>query len=163
MPQTLIDVPDRMEQIATDPISGDWYVRRGDDLRHIKAKTGEITTISWDSGLPELSWPSGIAFDTLRQRLLLTSFGGGGYLYAYDIGQQKWSVICWLGLSTNAMLYVPEEDAIYAVNLSHGGEGVELLRKFNAHGALIDSYRMPFAIGRGQSARSFRGRGPGLF
>ena len=153
MPQTLLDVPDRMEQVAADPVSGDWYLRRGDEIRHINGKTGESTVLAWDGDLPRLSWPSGIAFDTLRQRLLLTSFGGGGYLYAYAVGQKKWSVICKPGLSTNAMLYVPSEDAIYAVNLSLGGEGVQYVRKFNGHGALIESYRLPTPIRGGQMPR----------
>jgi hypothetical protein len=155
MPQTLLDVPDNMEQIAADPVSGDWYLRRGDEIRHVNGKTDESTLLEWDGELPRLSWPSGIAFDTLRQRLLLTSFGGGGYLYAYDVGQKKWLVICKPGLSTNAMLYVPSEDAIYAVNLSHGGEGVQLIRKFNAHGALVESYRLPGAIRGGQMRGPF--------
>jgi hypothetical protein len=157
MPQMLVNVPDRMEQVAVDPGTGDWYVRRGSEIRHINSKTDESTQIDWDAGLPDLSWPSAIAFDTLRQRLLLTSFGGGGYLYAYDVGQRKWSVICRPGLSTNAMLYVPDGDLIYAVNLSHGGEGVQTLRKFNAHGALIESYTLPHPIGRGQSRGPFAG------
>jgi hypothetical protein len=53
------------------------------------------------------------------------------------------------------MLYVPEADAIFGINLAHGGEGVEVLRKFNAHGALIETYRLPYSIGRGQSRGPF--------
>jgi hypothetical protein len=154
MPQTLLDVPDRMEQIATDPLSGDQYLRRGPEIYHLNGKTGVSKLLDWDRELPRLSWPAGIAFDTLRQRLLLNSYGGGGYLYAYDVGQKKWSVICKPGLSTNAMIYVPAEDAIYAVNLSRGPEGVQLLRKFNGHGAVIETYRLPHSIRGGHMARA---------
>ena len=147
MPQTLLPVPERTEQIAADAVSDVQYFRRGAEISQVNGQTGETKVLAWDGELPQLSGPSGIAFDTRRQRLLLTSSGGGGYLYAYDVGQKKWSVVGRPGLGTNAMLYVPAEDAIYAINQSHGGDGVvQLLRKFNAHGAAIDSYRLPHTI-----------------
>jgi hypothetical protein len=154
LPHTLWKVPDRYEQATIDATSGDVYFRRGDELLRYEAATGASSRIEWDATLPDLSWPSAIAFDTKRNRLLLNSFGGGGYLYAYDIKQEKWSVICRPGLSTNAMIYVPELDAIFAANLSMGGEGVHMVRKFNAHGALLETLSFPAPL------RSERHRGP---
>jgi hypothetical protein len=159
LPQTLVELPERMEQVAVDPQSGDWYARRGSELQHINPKTGESTQLPWDAALPELNHPAMIAFDSLR-RLLLVLSSGGEYLYAYDVGEKKWSVISRPGLRNIAIIYSPNEDCLYGVNQDYGGEGrtVTSLRRFNCNGALLASYPVPMA----SAHRSLPGRPSGI-
>ncbi len=146
MPQTLVDAPKGIEQIAVDPTSGEWFGRHRAGLFKIDPETGETTEIEWDGNMPELSHPSAIALDTRRKRLLLSSFGGGGYLYAYDLKQSKWSTICRPGLDTRSMIYVPGEDAIFAINHVHGGAEYRALRKYSPRGALLESVPLPNSL-----------------
>lgn len=140
--QTLQPFRANVEQFVVDPRGPHYYGRRGGDISRIDWTTGTLTKIPFGAELPRLSWPSAIAFDTKRQRLLLTSFGGGGYLYAYYVDGEHWSVLRKPGLSASALVYAESEDALYAVNLSLGGEGWSVLSKFNPHGALLRQVKL---------------------
>ncbi len=131
-----------VEQLVVDPRGPSYYGRRGGDISQIDWITGVRTKIPFGGGLPRLSWPSAIAFDTKRQRLLLTSFGGGGYLYAYNVDEERWSVLRKPGLSASALVYAEKEDALYAMNLSLGGEGWSVVSKFNPSGALLRQVKL---------------------
>lgn len=39
---------------------------------------------------PSLSWPTGVAYDSKHNHVLLTSLGGEGFLYRFDVTQQRW-------------------------------------------------------------------------
>jgi hypothetical protein len=54
---------------------------------------GDVETLPIPSDLPELSWPMGFAWNSKRERALLVSLGGEGYLYAYTPESQSWSVV----------------------------------------------------------------------
>ena len=46
--------------------------------------TGRAEAFQPGAGLPELSWPTSMTYDSTRNRALLVSFGGEGLLYGYD-------------------------------------------------------------------------------
>ena len=51
---------------------------------------GRTEKLKPPANLPELSWASGLAWDTRTGILAMASFGGLGYLYRYDTRHRKW-------------------------------------------------------------------------
>ncbi len=98
---------------------------------------GEVTELQMDPNLPRISWGDSIAVDNKRRRLLLTSHGGSGHFYAFDLQQDKWSLLRTPGLSASAITYVPDEDALYGVNVPMGEPVLDTLRKYKADGELV--------------------------
>jgi hypothetical protein len=85
--------------------------------------------------VPALSVPTGVTFDTLRNRLILSSLGAEGYLYAYAPESQQWSVISSLyGKDIQAPAYMASEDRIYAVPVVSGDAAFSSLMRFDATG-----------------------------
>jgi hypothetical protein len=70
----------------------------------------------------EISWPSGIAFDTQRRRVSVASFGGAGALDAFDPATSTWSNVASLNnVDLGAMAYDPATDRFYALGQGFGG------------------------------------------
>lgn len=51
---------------------------------------GHTEKLKPPANLPELSWASGLAWDTRSGILAMASYGGVGYLYRYDTRNRKW-------------------------------------------------------------------------
>lgn len=141
------------ENVVYDPESRLLITRRGGGLSVSDLRTGQETNIAFDQALPRLSWPSGLAYDAERRRLLLNSFGGGGYLYQYDLNTAQWSVLRKPGLGSKAIVYAPDQDALFAIDGHMARGGLNEIRQFNAHGAFVRSIRLsrPIDLGGGRS------------
>ena len=97
-------------------------------------------------GIPELSWPMGVAADTERNRIVLVSLGGEGFLYAYDPATETWSLISSMeNRDVDSITYHPADDHFYAVGM-HGDSGK--LLKLTPEGQLAREIPLPlgFAI-----------------
>ncbi len=55
-----------------------------------KGFEGPTQKVALPANLPELSWGSGIAWDTRKEVLAIVSFGGEGYFYRYDTRNHQW-------------------------------------------------------------------------
>jgi hypothetical protein len=63
-----------------------------------------------------LSWPTGLAFDTTRNRLILSNLGGTGALWAYSPEQDRWSMLSSLNnVDMWGTTYSAAEDRLYAL------------------------------------------------
>ena len=63
-----------------------------------------------------LSWPTGLAFDTTRNRLILSNLGGAGALWAYSPEQDTWSMLSSLNnVDMWGTTYSAAEDKLYAL------------------------------------------------
>ncbi|MEM9657217.1 MAG: hypothetical protein AAF961_02545, partial [Planctomycetota bacterium] len=124
--------------VAAAPAEGLVYVRGGDEVWALEKNGAEPRKIDFDNELPRLSWPSGLAYDTKRGRLLLSSHGGGGKLYQYDVSGASWSLVGSQGLTSIGMAYAPDEDVIYALYENGSNGSVEAIKRYNPHGALLD-------------------------
>nr|WP_295085783.1 DUF4124 domain-containing protein [uncultured Roseateles sp.] len=51
---------------------------------------GPSKPVALPKSLPELSWGSGMAWDSRKGVLAIVSFGGEGYFYRYDTRKQQW-------------------------------------------------------------------------
>lgn len=79
-----VDVPGRDER----------YKASHDELIRTRTK-GPLAERNMIRSLdaPPLSWPTGIAFDDKRNRVVVVSLGGEGFLYELDLASEKWRVI----------------------------------------------------------------------
>jgi hypothetical protein len=152
--ETLKPIPPQVQQVALTSDASQGYALAGNKVLRLDLKAGKQTTVPFDKRLPEVSWPSAVAYDAKRKRLLLNTFGGGGYLYAYDPGTRVWSVLRKPGLGVQALAYEPDEDVFYGVNIALGGEGdYKTLSKFSPDGntlrqtALSEPIPAPHATG----------------
>lgn len=104
----------------------------------IDSQTGNVRNLELPANVPELSWPMGAAYDSLRQRVLLVSQGGEGFLYAYAPTQDTWSVVTSMNnLDLDAIVYHAATDKLFGI-----GSGPVLLQ-MSADGAQQRSIRLP--------------------
>lgn len=80
--------------------------------------TGLTRAIELPQGQRQMGWASGIAYDSNRDRLLVLSFGGNGYVYSYGPvrGDAQWSLVT---STRNALLsgliYCKDRDCFYTL------------------------------------------------
>jgi len=123
------------------------YVARGKDDRTLfglgnhevyRIAEGELIDITpQGNGIPELSWPVGMAYDTKRDRLIVATLGGVGYLYAYSVDSEEWSVISDMNnIDVFGLCYDESADHLVALYSDRRKSELQLLR-FNSAGTLI--------------------------
>lgn len=135
-------VPDGVVRIVMDPQAKKYYGLTTHELVEIDMEKQAARKIDVGMDVPPLSWPCGIALDTKRQRLLVASRAGArGYLYAYSLKTNKWSVLSdTRRLNLAALTYDPADDALYGLGqeLDQNGEGRRaILHQFDSEGALV--------------------------
>jgi hypothetical protein len=117
-----------LNHIAVDPAGPTFYGVTTHKFGKIDSQTGEFEEILFnDESIPRLSWPGGIAFDSRRKRVFITS---RGHLYSYYPETNYWEVVA--ELKAMPIVYNPEEDLLYS--LEAGGEK---LKKINMRGAVV--------------------------
>lgn len=120
-------------------------------MQKIDLATGAATLLSVQGNVPELSWPCGIAYDSRRDRVVLSSLGGVGYLYAYDPASNAWSVLADMNnIDLCALTYSAREDCFYGLATVGGGEGNPQVQQFDPAGKLTNTLALsePIAISR---------------
>jgi hypothetical protein len=62
------------------------------------------------------SWPTGLTFDTKRNRLLVSTLGGEGFLYAFSPETHAWSTVRSLAEEDiHSITYSAAQDALFAL------------------------------------------------
>ncbi|MGB7160220.1 MAG: hypothetical protein WBD40_19285, partial [Tepidisphaeraceae bacterium] len=117
-------LPPRATMATIDPADSTLYAIEMHEVARVDPKTQRAARLAIDNAdLPRMSWPSGAAFDTKRRRLVVCSYGGSGFLYAYDPVAGKWSGLLDLeNVDITSLVYSPAHDCFYAL-LRHFGEG----------------------------------------
>ena len=73
----------------------------------------------------KFSWPSGIAYDTKRDRLLVVTRGGRGYLYAFKPITKKWSVVGSMqNRDVSALVYDARSDSLVTLHYDRTKEQI---------------------------------------
>ncbi len=131
------------KHLTVDPKNNILYAVDHDVIR-IDPEGGRPVALPIPAGIPRLSWPSGLAFDKKRRRVLLCSFGGGGHLYAYDVNAEKWSVLSSMrGINPTAMAWSEKYDAIFVIARQHvESRKSNALCELNSDGATVASYTL---------------------
>ncbi|HYG34361.1 MAG TPA: Ig-like domain-containing protein, partial [Clostridia bacterium] len=106
----------------------------------IDAQTGVANEVNLGSSLPELSWPMGMAFDSARNRVLLVSLGGEGFLYGYAPDQDRWSVVSSMNnYDLGNLVYHANQDALYGI----GAFGSRVIERFTPEGVHQGQIHLP--------------------
>ena len=122
-----------LNHIAVDPSGPYFYGVTTHKFGRIDSQTGEFEEIGMnDASLPRLSWPGGIAFDTRRKRIFITS---RGHLYSYYPETNYWEIVA--DSRAIPIAYNPEEDLLYG--LESGGA---TLKKINMRGAVVGEIKL---------------------
>lgn len=105
--------------VAVDPRGPTYYGgfswHSGEGAVRLDPVTGAaIPLLSTD---PELtSWPTGLTFDTTRNRLIASTLGGEGFLFAYSPEQARWSRLASLrNIDLHSVTYSAADDSLYAL------------------------------------------------
>jgi hypothetical protein len=127
-------LPDRVTQVAADPRGPAWYAigDRAGPFR-LDLVQGTATEMRIKEDIPEMHWQSGVAFDTQRNRLLVSA---QRFLYGYDPAADKWSIVRELdrGMMLQALTYSEAEDCLYGLRSNMGGRAGLTVCRFDANG-----------------------------
>lgn len=110
--ESFVALPAPVGEVLCDP-SGRHVIRMGGhDLYRLDLKNQTATRLI-ARDVPEISWAMGIAYDTKRDRLLLATLGGEGFLYSYKPDDDAWSLIASLeNVDLTAIAYYEPLDRI---------------------------------------------------
>jgi len=93
--------------------------------------------------LPELSWPWGLTYDPQRNRILLSSFGGDGYLYGYAPNTEQWSLVRNMdNRDVDSLEYHAANDSLYGLTVFGGDCGSPSVMKFTPGGEFQSQFRI---------------------
>jgi hypothetical protein len=113
--ETLVPLPDNVGEVVTDSTRQLLFGMGGHELYQLDLLNRKATEIAVN-GVPDISWAMGLAYDTRRNRVLLATLGGEGYIYSYDHRGQTWSILCSLNnVDVTAIAYLKSCDHIFAI------------------------------------------------
>jgi hypothetical protein len=160
--KTMRPIDAKIDQLAVDPRGPTLFGRRGGELVRIDGNSSQALPLRLQlkpTDAADASEVTAIAFDTLRNRVVLTTKGGA--LGAYDVISQQATVLDKRAFPAEALAYGAEDDVIYAVSAPIGEPKVRVITRFNAHGAVLGQSAVlavgPFAA---PAARHLRPRIP---
>ncbi len=104
--------------------------------------------IAPDPSLPAISWANTIAYDSLRNRLLVSTFGGSGVLYAWDAITATWSVLVGnlQDQEPAAIVYHPAHDATFGLVVDPYAAVPFQLRRYDAFGNVSSTHALPLPV-----------------
>src|SRR5688572_19207655 len=120
-----------------------YYGTENHQIWKADSQTGTAQQMILPATVPELSWPMGLAFDSQRNRVLLVSLGGEGYLYAYSPPSNHWSVVrSMANRDLDSLEYDPRADVLYSLSVDWSG-GRPLIYRLSPQGAIIGEIGLP--------------------
>lgn len=153
---SLVPLPGRIVHLAHDPAGKKYYGLTDHEFHEVDLEKRTSKKLDPGPDVPPLSWPCGIAFDTKRERVVVATFGGKGYLYEYTPKTGAWAVVADLNtIDLAGLCYHPADDSLYGLTEKRGDHGgTPVLYQFNAKGAVTKTVELgplmfPGLIGRG--------------
>jgi hypothetical protein len=135
---TLIPLPDRVSRMTYDPVNKKYYGIADHGLAALDLEKKKTTKIDTGLDVPEISWPSDITYDTKRNRVILISSGGPGYIYSYHPGTKTWEALA--ERPPQVITYHAKNDVLYGLR-SDFRSGTEL-QEINAKGAVVSTTKI---------------------
>jgi len=124
--RTVAVVPKMINQVAYDPTSKVLYGISPQKVFVVapgQADKGLLTELLVPAELTALRAPSGIAFDSKRERVVIAGLGGKGRMYAYTPKTGKWAELAdTTGARVAALTYSARTDELYGVYEAPGGQ-----------------------------------------
>ncbi|MGB1253361.1 MAG: hypothetical protein ACPG8W_22300, partial [Candidatus Promineifilaceae bacterium] len=112
------------------------FAVKGNGFGAINADNTFVSKAPPDS-LPRLSWVNGVGYDSIRQRVLISTFGGSGVLYGYEAATDNWTMIADLdNRDGTGAAHLASRDEIYLIEgVFFSGRLVQTLYRFDGNGA----------------------------
>jgi hypothetical protein len=96
------------------------YYGGDDGLTAVDSRTGQSQHIPLPEVFAREGWQMGTAFDTLRNRGLVVTLAGEGFVYAYSPATAQWSTAFSMqNRDFDCLEYHPASDTLYGVTLSY--------------------------------------------
>jgi hypothetical protein len=144
-------------RVTTNASTQYYYGANWQTVFQVEAASGICRTMTLDAGLPELSWPMGLTYDSQHQRVDLVSLGGEGYLYAYNPSRSTWSVLTSMNNQDYGLLeYHAAEDMLYATSSYMSGAAPRTLYRLSPAGAVLSQMALP-VLPNDSGASRYRG------
>jgi hypothetical protein len=144
--QSLTPLPEGISTITYDPTGKKYFAIKGHAFHEVDVVKGTTERLEPGPGLPEVSWPCGMTFDTKRGRMVGVTLGGKGYMYTYIPATGAWAVPADLNnIDLSALAYHAADDILYGIAAERGGDssgGIPTLYHYNAQGALLKTTRL---------------------
>jgi len=131
-------------RVVPDASNRYFYAALAHSVLRVDAQLGTAAEMPLGPGLPELSWSMGMAFDSLRNRELLVTLGGEGYLYAYAPDSNRWSLVSSMqNRDVDSIVHHPPLDAIFGFEVLRADYARPKLFRFSASGAYQGEMLLP--------------------
>jgi len=150
---SLRTIPDNAEHITKNTNRETFYAIKSHDAVELDWENRSTTEMIFPSDIEDLSWPVGLTYDSNRDRLMLASLGGEGFLYQFPFRTEEWSVVSSMNnVDLRGLVYHEADDLLYG--LADEYQSTPLLYAYNANGALLDKIELGLPdnfgmIGRG--------------
>lgn len=151
---TFKPLPDGVARMTYDPTDKKYYGIADHGLAVVDPEKKEKKKYEkLDPGLdvPKISWPSGVTFDTKRNRVLLITSGGPGYLYSYTPKTGKWEALA--ERPPAVITYHPKNDMLYGLK----GNDDRILQHIDNKGEVTSTVKLD-----GEFVPGLLGLGPGV-
>jgi hypothetical protein len=114
------------------------------EVWRVDTQADTATMMHLPPGLPEFSWTSSATYDTTRNRFLVVSFGGEGFLYAYSPETDDWSVVRSMEHhDLSAIAYHAATDELFGLSMMFTECGQPLLYRMTADGQVVGQLPLP--------------------
>ncbi len=130
-------------RLVPDASGTRFYGTESQDVWQYDSQHG-LVTMTLGSGVPQLSWPVGVTFDNQRNRVLLVSLGGEGYVYAYSVANSQWSLVSSMNnLEANGLTYHAPDDTLYVVSGTYEDYHPRVVLRLNSTGQSQGQIALP--------------------
>jgi hypothetical protein len=143
-----------LSDITKDP-TGSYYGTISQSVYRIDPATFQFTQLPITGvGNVDTGWDIGCTFDTLRNRLIVATLSGPGYIFAYSPQTQQWSLVNNFNEEDfQSIVYRPSDDTLYALPNVGGNAGpMNVLYKYGPDGQLRGTLSFEYALPEAESA-----------
>jgi len=149
-------LPSALVRSAYVPSRKEYYAISGKALKRYDASGKELSTIAFSLDVPTLSWPTDITFNSRLNQIVVSSLGGEGFLYSYDLTRKKWSAVSLRNQDYNSFQY-DEVTGHYMATENYGrgiiseiGTDGEVIRKLDLNLLNVAGFADAFDLGNSQ-------------
>lgn len=145
--QSLTPLSGRIDRATCDATQSVVYTQGGEGVYRIaKGQAPELLQLPTDT--PRFSWPCGLTFDTERNRVLISTLGGEGFLYSYDVTKREWSIVTSMrNVDLCCLGYDATQDCLYGIDMNRGESSSARLLRYDSNGLLIKTVKLELPHG----------------
>lgn len=149
-------LPNALVRSAYVPSRKEYYAIAGKALKRYDASGKELGAIPFSLDVPTLSWPTDITFNSRLNQIVVSSLGGEGFLYSYDLTRKNWSAVSLRNRDYNSFQY--DEVTGHYIGTENYGRGTiseigtdgQVIRKLDLNLLNVAGFADAFDLGNSQ-------------